>query len=140
MTRRAPKGLWPAVTSIERVGFSRLRVYEHYGRDDAIAEALTRFHDEWWSRLGPSLGHSDPFLLDVDDPQRELGDLVGTSAARDYLRELVALATDVGLDRIPKVGQPRLVTAGYLPSGTVFTPMTSAFSTGLGVTSAFGWP
>ncbi|MFI5259310.1 MAG: hypothetical protein ACHQ01_06850 [Candidatus Limnocylindrales bacterium] len=115
--RRAPKGLWLAVTAIERVGFSRLRLYEHYDSDGWLNEALITFHLEWWSRLGRSLRRLDPCLPDLDDPERQLAELVGLREAHDYLGELAALATEAGLDRIPMVGVPPVVNFGYLPSG-----------------------
>ena len=118
MTGRLPKGSWPAVTDIERIGFSRLRLYEHYDRDDGIREALIQLHGEWWSRLGRSLRRLDDCLPDLDDAERHLADLVGLEPAHDYFGGLGALAAKAGLDRIPMVGTPPLVIAGYLPSGT----------------------
>ena len=117
MSGRAPKGLWPAVIDIARIGFSRLRLYELYERDDDLREALIQFHGEWWSRLGGSLRRLDDCLPDLDDAERHLADLVGVEPAHDYFEALGVLATEAGLDRIPKVGTPPLVIAGYLPSG-----------------------
>src|SRR5450759_53613 len=113
----APKGLWPAVTDIERVAFSRLRLFEQYDRDDRIRDALIGFHGEWWSRLGGSLRRLDDCLPDLDDAERQLAELVGMGPAREYLGELGAIAAEAGLDRIPMVGKPPVVIAGYLPSG-----------------------
>ena len=118
MIGRAPKGLWPAVTNIQRVAFSRLRLYEHYDRDDRLRDALVGFHGEWWTRLGRSLRRLDDCLPDLDDAERHLADLVGQGPAHDYFEALGALAAEAGLDRIPMVGTPPLVIAGYLPSGT----------------------
>lgn len=115
MIGRAPKGLWPAVTDIERVAFSRLRLYEHYERDDRLRDALVQFHGEWWTGLGRSLRRLDECLLDLDDAERRLADLVGPELAHDYLADLGALAAEAGLDRIPMIGTPLI--AGYLPSG-----------------------
>lgn len=115
MTGVAPVGAWPAVTDIERVAFSRLRLFEHYDRDDGIREALTQFHAEWWSRLGRSLRRLDDRLLDLDDAERRLANLVGPEPAGAYLADLGALAAEAGLDRIPMVGTPMI--ARYLPSG-----------------------
>jgi len=117
MTGRLPKGSWPAVTDFARIGFSRLRLYELYERDDDLREALIQFHGEWWSRLGGSLRRLDDCLPDLDDAERHLADLVGVEPAHDYFEALGVLATEAGLDRIPKVGTPPLVIAGYLPSG-----------------------
>jgi hypothetical protein len=117
MIRRAPKGQWPAVTAIERVAFSRLRLYEHYDRDDRIREALIGFHGEWWSKLGHSLRRLDDCLPDLDDAEQQLAELVGVGPAHDYFAELGALAAEAGLDRIPMAGTPPVVIAGYLPSG-----------------------
>lgn len=117
MIGRAPKGLWPAVTDIERVAFSRLRLYERYDRDARIREALIQFHVEWWRRLGRRLRRLDDCLLDLDDAERQLADLVGLGPAHDYFGDLGALAAEAGLDRIPMVGTPPVVIAGYLPSG-----------------------
>jgi hypothetical protein len=117
MIERAPKGLWPAVTGIERVAFSRLRLYEHYERDDRLREALIGFHRQWWNRLGRSLRRLDPYLPDLDDPERQLAEPVGVGPAHDYFGELGVLAAEAGLDRIPMVGTPPVVIAGYLPSG-----------------------
>ncbi|MFI5040397.1 MAG: hypothetical protein ACHQNA_00890 [Acidimicrobiales bacterium] len=115
MIGRAPRGLWPAVTDIQRVVFSRLRLYEHYDRDDRLRDALLGFHGEWWTRLGRSLRRLDDRLPDLDDAERQLADLVGSEPAHDYLDALSALATEAGLDRIPMVGSP--VIGGYLSSG-----------------------
>jgi hypothetical protein len=113
----APKGLWPAVTDIERMAFSRLRLFEHYDRDHRIHEALIGFHGEWWSKLGRSLRRLDDCLPDLDDAERQLAELVGVGPAHEYLGELGAIAAEAGLDRIPMVGTPPVVIAGYLPSG-----------------------
>jgi hypothetical protein len=115
MIGRAPKGLWPALTNIQRVDFSRLRLYEHYDRDDRLRDALVGFHGEWWTRLGRSLRRLDDRLPDLDDAERQLADLVGPEPTHEYLGHLGALAAEAGLDRIPKVGTPLI--AGYLPSG-----------------------
>ncbi len=112
-----PKGLWLAVTDIERVVGPRLRLYEHYERDDRLREALIGFHREWWNRLGRSLRRLDPYLPDLDDPVRQLAELVGVGPAHDYFGELGVLAAEAGLDRIPMVGTPPVVIVGYLPSG-----------------------
>jgi hypothetical protein len=117
MIKRAAKGLWPAVTVIQRVASPRLRLYEHYDRDDRIQKALIQFHRDWWSRLGPRLRRLDDCLPDLDDAERQLAELVGVGPARDYFAELGALAAEAGLDRIPMVGPPPVVIAGYLPSG-----------------------
>ena len=117
MIKRAAKGLWPAVTAIERVASPRLRLYEYYDRDDRLLEALIGFHGEWWSRLGRSLRRLDDCLPDLDDAERQLAKLAGVGPAEDYFRELGALAAEAGLDRIPMVGTPPVVIAGYLPSG-----------------------
>jgi len=115
MIGRAPKGLWPAVTDIERVAFSRLRLYEHYDGDDQIRDALVQFHGEWWTRLVHSPRRLDDRLPDLDDGERQLADRVGPESAHDYLADLGALAAEAGLDRIPMIGTPLI--AGYLPSG-----------------------
>ena len=115
MIGQAPKGLWPAVTDIERVAFSRLRLYEHYDGDDQIREALSQLHAEWWTRLGCSLRRLDDGLPDLDDGERQLADLVGPESGDEYLADLGALAAEAGLDRIPMIGTPLI--AGYLPSG-----------------------
>ena len=117
MIRPAPKGQWPAVTAIERVAFSRLLLYEHYDRDDRLRDALVGFHGEWWTRLGRNFRRLDDCLPDLDDAERHLADLVGQGPAHDYFEALGALAAEAGLDRIPMVGTPPLVIAGYLPSG-----------------------
>jgi hypothetical protein len=118
MTRGAPKGLWPAVTTIQQVAFSRLRIYEHYDQDVGLREALTGFHHQWWGELGGSLRRLDDCLPDLDDAERQLTDLMGAELAGNYLEELRALAAAAGLDRIPMVGTPPAVITGYLPSGT----------------------
>ena len=115
MIGRAPKGLWPAVTNIQRVAFSRLRLYEHYDRDDRLRDALVGFHGEWWTRLGRNFRRLDDCLPDLDDAERHLADLVGQGPAHDYFEALGALAAEAGLDRIPMVGTPLI--AGYLHSG-----------------------
>lgn len=110
-----PKGRWPAVTAIERVAFSRLRLYEHYERDDDLRQTLLRMHGEWWSRLGKSLRRLDDRLPDLDDAQQRLVDVAGPEPALAYLADLGALAAEAGLSRIPMVGTPEI--ANYLPSG-----------------------
>ena len=106
------------MTDIERVAFTRLRLYEHYDRDKRIGEALNEFHGAWWSRLGPGLRRLDDCLPDLDDAQERLAELVGEQPAYDYLGELTAFAAEIGLARIPMVGTPPVVIVGYLPSGT----------------------
>ena len=108
-------GLWPAVTNVQRVAFSRLRLYEHYDGDDQIREALSQLHGEWWTRLGRSLRRLDDRLPDLDDGERQLADLVGPESGHEYLADLGALAAEAGLDRIPMIGTPAV--AGYLHSG-----------------------
>lgn len=115
MIGRAPKGLWPAVTDIERVGFSRLRLCDYYDRDDRLADALVQSHGKWWTRLGRSLRRLDDRLADLEDGERQLADLVGPESAHDYLADVGAVAAEAGLDRIPMIGTPLI--AGYLPSG-----------------------
>ena len=115
MIGRASKGLWPAVTNIQRIGFSRLRLYELYDRDDRLRDALVGFHGEWWTRLGRSLRRLDDRLPDLEDAERQLADLVGPEPTHEYLGHLGALAAEAGLDRIPMVGTPLI--AGYRPSG-----------------------
>ena len=117
MNRRAPKGLWPASTPVERVGFLRRRLYELYDRDEGIRDALHRFHGQWWTELGPALRRLDDCLPDLEDPERGLAERVGVGPAHDYFDGLGTLAADVGLDRIPMVGTPPAVVVGYLPSG-----------------------
>jgi hypothetical protein len=117
MIERAPKGQWPAVTEIERVAFSRLRLYEHYDWDDRLNEALIGFHARWWGGLGRSLRRLYPCLPDMDDAEAQLAGLTDARPAHDYLAELGAIAAEAGLDRIPMVGTPPVVYVGYLPSG-----------------------
>jgi hypothetical protein len=121
MAGLASKGLWLAVTDIERVVGPRLRLYEHYDSDDRIREALIGFHRQWWNRLGRSLRRLEDCLPDLDDAERQLAELVGVGPAHDYFAELGALAAEAGLDRIPRVGTPPMVIAGYLPSGIAQT-------------------
>jgi hypothetical protein len=105
------------VTATERVAFSRLRLYEHYDRDEELREALLRFHGYWWTKFGRALRRLDDCLPDLDDAERELADLVGAVTAHAYLGDLGILAAEAGLDRIPMVGPPPAAVAGYLPSG-----------------------
>lgn len=113
----APKGLWPAVSPTERVGILRWHLYRLYDRDDAVGEALTGFYARWWTRLGAGLRRESDCLPDLDDHAERLVELVGAEPARDYMAALRALAAESGLDRIPLVGTPPIVIAGYLPSG-----------------------
>ena len=117
MAGGAPKGLWPAVTAIERVAYSRLRLYEHYDRDEELRQALLQFHRDWWTKFGRALRRLDDSLPDLGDAEHELANLVGTVTAHTYLGDLGMLAAAAGLDRIPMVGTPPVAVAGYLPSG-----------------------
>jgi hypothetical protein len=117
MSQSAPKGLWPAVTAIERVGFLRLRLYEHYDRDADLRDRLMQLQPAWWGWHGRSLARLSDCLLDLDDAEQLLAGRVGVNDARDYLAAIRALAAEVGLDRIPMVGTPPEILTGYLPSG-----------------------
>ncbi len=118
MTRRAPKGLWPAVTETVQVAGLRVRLYEHYDRDDRLREALAEFHAESWAPLAPGLRRLSDCLPDLDDAESLLVESVDPRRGLDYLVALRALAAEAGLDRIPMFGTPPVVIAGYLPSGT----------------------
>lgn len=52
MSRPLPKGLWPAVTNVERVGFARLLLYRHYDNDERLRDGLDLLHSKWWTELG----------------------------------------------------------------------------------------
>ncbi len=117
MTQRPPKGLWPAVTTIERIGVSRLRLYVHYAQDEDLRSALVRFHEERWRNLGGHLRRLSDCLPDLADAKREFAHVAGAESADDYFVGLRAVAVEYGLDRIPMVGTPPLPLRGYLPSG-----------------------
>jgi hypothetical protein len=115
---RPPRGLWPAVTDVERIAVARLRLYELYDQDSNLRDALLRFHAAWWNASGRLLRRLDDALPDLDDAERRFADLVDPETAHNYFSDLRALTAEVGLDRIPMVGTPAVVLVGYLPSGT----------------------
>lgn len=117
MSEATPKGLWPAVTDIERLGGHRLRLYRMYDRDRALSNAITRLFSEWWVKFGPAFRRLDDCLPDLNEAMSTLENRVGVDNGRAYLHALHALGQEVGFDRIPMVGTPPVVVAGYLPSG-----------------------
>ncbi len=117
LTRGAPKGLWPAVTNVERIGGLRLRVYLHYDADTQVSDLITAFHSRWWDSVGAQLRRLDDCLPDTTDAIQSLADRVGDVAtAAAYVSGLRNLAASVGLHRIPAVGSG-VIQVGYLPSG-----------------------
>jgi hypothetical protein len=95
----------------------RLRLYEHYDRDEDIRETPLAFHDEWSGKLGGHLRRLNDCLPDLPDAERQLATLLGAEPAHHYFGGLGALAAETGLDRIAMVGTPPVVFTGYLPSG-----------------------
>lgn len=116
LKRLAPKGLWLAVTNVERIGGLRLRIYLHYDLDPQVSDLLTTFHSMWWDSFGAQLRRSDDCLPDAPDAIQSFADMVGDVTAAAYISGLRNLAARVGLNRIPAVGSG-VVQAGYLPSG-----------------------
>lgn len=115
--RPPPKGLWPAVTGLERIAFSRLRLYELYDGDNNVQDRLTRFYGEHWQPLGPAFRRLDDCLPDLSEADAALVDRVGRDRAHEYLDALTDLGQELGLDRIATVGTPPATIGGYLPSG-----------------------
>lgn len=114
----APKGAWPATTRLERIGSHRLRLYRLYDDDAECVGELEAFHRSWgpWARHGLR-GPDEDCLPDLPDATEVLVARIGECEAAAYLTELGALATELGLARIPAVGDPLPIPLGYLQSG-----------------------
>lgn len=113
-----PKGAWPATTRLEQIGFHRLRLYRHYDDDADCIRELEAFHRSWGARVRTGLhGPDEECLPDLPDVTEALVAGGNEQEAAAYLVSLRALATKLGLARLPAVGNPSPMLVDYLPSG-----------------------